>query len=162
MDYYPQPRPVLYGTRGDEPPAQTQTAPVRTGPPHYPPAPPLAGDAPDPFRNPRSKMVAERLGVPIGLALLYAVASAYSLLQIVTDTTGFTDPVIGRDVLAGEIVISLIVIGSLRRLGGREYLLAIGLALLQIAVTVVFKQWQSPALWVAVILALYLLRPSIV
>ena len=52
MDYYPQPRPVLYGTRGEEAPPQTQTAPVRTGPPRYPPAPPLAGDAPGPSDQP--------------------------------------------------------------------------------------------------------------
>jgi len=51
MDYYPQPRPVLYGTTEEESPPPTQTAPVRIGPPRYPPAPPLAGDAPDPFNH---------------------------------------------------------------------------------------------------------------
>ena len=48
MDYFPQPRPVLYGTSADEPLPQTQTKPVLTGPPRWPPAPPLAGFAPEP------------------------------------------------------------------------------------------------------------------
>src|SRR4051812_148169 len=49
MDYYPQPRPVLYGTSAEDAPPQTQTAPGRVGPPRWPPAPPYAdfGDNPD-------------------------------------------------------------------------------------------------------------------
>src|SRR5437762_11291134 len=56
MDHYPQPRPILYGTSGEQTPPQTQTGPVRTGPPRFPPAPPAAGDAPDPFDRPPGRL----------------------------------------------------------------------------------------------------------
>jgi hypothetical protein len=178
MDYYPQPRPVLYGTSGEETPPQTQTAPVRTGPPRYPPAPPLAGEAPDPFyRPPRTLTNVFECGALV-LALLYAFASAYSLLQIILGTTQFASVGAGRMVLSGEIVISLIVILTLVRLGGlarisgrdyvlvlrrvsgREYVLVLGLVALHVSIGIAFGQWQSPALWVAIAVMLYLLKPS--
>jgi hypothetical protein len=171
MDYYPQPRPVLYGTSGEEAPPQTQTAPVRTGPPRYPPAPPLAGDAPEPFPQPtRTFMtVHERAAIP--LALLYAIASVLSVLQVMLGVTGFANPAVGPFVLSGEILMSVIVIAALARLGGREYLLArhaprreylvaLVLVALQVSLGIVFAQWRSPALWVATTVMLYLLRPS--
>src|SRR3982750_109040 len=104
MDHYPQPRPVLYGTSWEEAPPQTQTAPVRTGPPRYPPAPPLAGDAPDPYYPPPRTLTNDYDRGAMALALLYAIASAYSLLQILLGTTQFASQVTGRIVLSGEIV----------------------------------------------------------
>lgn len=164
MDYYPQPRPVLYGTSDTEVAVQTQTAPVRTGPPRYPPAPPTTEEAPDPFNRPPPAAVsyADTRAVPPGiLSILYAVASAFSLLQFVLGKMPFDNPVVGEIVLLGEVVIGIVVIACLRWLGGREYLLAWGLVILHVSVGVALAQWQSPALWVACALLLYLMRPSV-
>lgn len=77
MDNYPQPRPVLYGTNWEEDTPQTQTAPVRIGPPRYPPAPPLAGDAPEPFDegSPRNFIHMRKRGKWVArvLELLYKI-----------------------------------------------------------------------------------------
>src|SRR5947209_3071627 len=105
MDHYPQPRPILYGTSGEETPAQTQTAPVRTGPPRYPPAPPLAGDAPDPFGRQPGRLINYHKRAVMLLALLYAAASAYSLLQMMLGTTRFANVSLGQIVVSGEIAI---------------------------------------------------------
>src|SRR5262245_35343983 len=110
VDYYPQPRPVLYGTSVAEAPPQTQTAPVRIGPPRYPPAPPLAGDAPDRFDpvpggvTVTDESVAYDRGVRL-LVLLFTLASVYSLLQIALGTTGSSDPVAGNALPVVEIVL---------------------------------------------------------
>jgi hypothetical protein len=165
MDYYPQPRPVLYGTRGDDAPPQTQTAPVRTGPPRFPPAPPQAGDAPDPFDRFRGTFASDYIEQPRWgaklLALLCAIASVYSLLPIIQGAPGFANVVAGEIVLSLEVAISLLISACLVWLGGREYLLALGLALLHVALGVSFSQWQLPTFWVAVAVTLYLLRPSV-
>jgi hypothetical protein len=164
VDYYPQPRPVMYGTSDTEAAVQTQTAPVRTGPPRYPPAPPLAGEAPDPFNRPRPTFApgVDMRTVPPGiLSVLYAVASAFSLFQVVLGKTAFDNPAVGEIVLLGEVVIGIAVIACLRWLGGREYLLAWGLVILHVLVGMALAQWQSPALWVACALLLYLMRPSV-
>ncbi len=93
------------------------------------------------------------------LAFLYAVASAYSLLQVALGVTGFADPVLGSWVLAGEIVASLTVIAGLLWIGGREYLMSLGFVVLHIATGTALGQWQSPALWVAIAVLFYLVRP---
>jgi hypothetical protein len=64
--------------------------------------------------------------------------------------------------LVVEIGLSLIVLASLYMLGGREYLIAVGLLAVHIGMGVAFGQWQSPLLWVAIAVTLYLLRPSMV
>src|ERR1700704_4678019 len=128
MDYYPQPRPVLYGTSVEETPAQTLTKPVRIGPPRYPPAPPLAGDAPDPFDPPPVQLMShkDRVTVPLAvLAVLYVISSAYSLLQVMLSTTPLAGSNVGQIALTAEIVIGLVVIASLIWPGGRAYLLAL-------------------------------------
>src|SRR5437588_2827536 len=85
MDYYPQPRPVLYGTSEEARAPQTLTDPVRIGPPCYPPAPPFAGDAPEPFNTPSGLnhyQITRRMPLAIPLSILYGVASVYSLMQL--------------------------------------------------------------------------------
>src|SRR5205085_5049315 len=94
------------------------------------------------------------------LVFLYAVASVYSLRQMLLGTTQFASLAIGHIVLSCEIVIGLIMIACLVWLGGREYLLALGLVVLHVTLGAIFAQWQSPALWVAIAVMLYLLRPS--
>src|SRR4029079_11049028 len=110
MDHYTQPRPALYGTEHDEPALQTQTGPVRAGPPRYPPAPPLAGDAPEPFEwRPRIAGSTRELGA-VPLAFIYALASLYSLLLILQQRTGTVGLTVERTVLISESVISLFVV----------------------------------------------------
>src|SRR5689334_2022425 len=84
MEYYPQPRPVMYGTAHEEAPPQTEIAPVRTGPPRYPPAPPLAGDAPFPYEPPREYLASMHEPAAVLLAILYALSSVYSLSQLIS------------------------------------------------------------------------------
>jgi hypothetical protein len=160
MDYYPQPRPVLYGTSAVETPAQTLTKPVRTGPPRYPPAPPLAGDAPEPFDPPPMRLMSHHGPISAPLAVLYAIASAYSLLQIMLGTTPIAGSSVGQIALTVEIAIGLVVIASLIWPGGRPYLLALGLVALHVSIGIALAQWQSPAFWVAIVVLLYLLTPS--
>jgi hypothetical protein len=163
MDYYPQPRPVLYGTSAEETPAQTLTAPVRIGPPRYPPAPPMAGDAPDPFDPPPMRLMSHKDRVTVSLAVLavlYVFTSAYSLLQVMLGTTLLASSNVGQMALTAEIVIGPIVIASLILPGGRPYLLAVGLVALHVSIGIALAQWQSPAFWVAMIVLLYLLTPS--
>ena len=126
MDYYPQPRPVLYGTSNEESEAQTQTAPIRVVPPRYPPAPPLAGDAPEPFGNGhrRSRSYEEYYSQPVSfrtpLIVLCAIAAVYASLQLVLGTSGFANPILGGSVLVGEVMVELVVIASLVWLGAEN------------------------------------------
>lgn len=152
MDYYPQPRPVLYGTTAEEAPPQTQTAPVRTGPPRYPPAPPSTGYAPEPFPHNGARPSVALAGIAHP-AILFAVASAsaYSLLQVALGTAGLVSTVAAA---AGLIVIACVQWRTVW-----EYRLAVSLAVLHVLVGVAFSPWQSPALWLAIAVMLYLLRP---
>ena len=164
MDYYPHPRPVLYGTTVEESSAQTQTAPIRVGPPRYPPAPPLAGDFPEPFGNSnrRSRSYAEYYARPASfrrpLIVLCAVAAVYASLQLVLGTTGFANPVLGGIVLVGEITLVLVVMASLGWMGGREYMLALGSCFVLVSLGVILGEWQSPVLWIAIVILILLLR----
>ncbi len=158
MDEYPQPRPVLYGTWEDEPPARTLTMPVRSGPPRYPPAPPLAGDAPDPFEPSRSGAFTAQRGTPSlqilpFLRFLYTVATGYSLILLFLG--------VGQIVELSEIMIGVFAIASSQWLSGRTYLFTLSLVALHVALGIVFAHWLSPALWVAGAILLYLLRSSI-
>jgi hypothetical protein len=153
MDYYPQPRPVLYGTAAEEAPPRTQTAPVRIGPPRYPPAPPSTGYAPEPFPHygARPRVTIEGVLHPAVLLIVEA-ASAYSLLQVAMGRAGLVSIVVGT---AG-----LIVLACLQWRTVLQYRLAVSLAALHVLVGAAFGQWQSPALWVALAVTLYLLRPT--
>ena len=166
MDYYPQPRPVLYGSTVEESGAQTQPAPIRVGPPRYPPAPPLAGDAPEPFGNAnrRSRSYAEYYSQPVSfrtpLIALCAIAAVYTSLQLVSGTSGFANPVLGGIVLVGEITLVLVVIASLAWMGGREYMLVLGSCIILVSLGVVLAEWQSPVLWIAIVILILFLRPG--
>ncbi len=163
MDYYSQPRPVLYGVNEEESPPQTQTAPVRSGPPRYPPAPPLAGDAPDPFgrfRVPQVTLTNAHL-VGTALALLYVVGSAYSLVQAVLDIPGSANHAMGRMALLIGFVISLMIVPCSRWLGRRGYRVDLGLVALHISLAVALEQWQSPSMWVAIAVFPYFLVSSV-
>ncbi len=162
MDYYPQPRPPLYGTSAEKPPPETQIAPVRIGPPRYPPAPPSTGYAPEP-REPFDlpSYGAKGRAHPV-IGYFVAAAVAFSLLQLALTGMGLAGLVAAPIALVVEIGISLIVLACLQMLGGREYLIAVGLLAVHIGVGVAFGQWQSPLLWVAIAVTLYLLRPSMV
>ncbi|HET9493762.1 MAG TPA: hypothetical protein VFR15_05990 [Chloroflexia bacterium] len=153
MDYYPQPRPVLYGTSAKEAPPRTQTAPVRIGPPRYPPAPPSTGYAPEPFPHygARPRVTIEGVLHPAVLLIVEA-ASAYSLLQVAMGRAGLVSIVVGA---AG-----LIVLACLQWRTVLQYRLAVSLAALHVLVGGAFGQWQSPALWIAVAVTLYILRPT--
>src|SRR4051794_23110179 len=107
MDYYPQPRPVMYGTTNDETPAQTQTAPVRIGPPRYPPAPPLGGDAPFPFGRPPAFISIMHEPGAVPMAILYAFASAYSVLQAIVGGPNLSHAFPGQIILLGEMALAL-------------------------------------------------------
>src|SRR5690348_7924059 len=144
MDHYPQPRPALYGTSREETPAQTLTKPVRSGPPRYPPAPPLAGDAPGPF-DPPPLAVSRRSHydpVSVLLAILYAIALVCSPVQIALGMTPFTFSNVGP--LTAESVMGLVVIACLVWPGSRAYLLGQLLVALHVSIALVFAQWQSP------------------
>jgi hypothetical protein len=162
MDYYPQPRPPLYGTSAEKPPPKTQTAPVRIGPPRYPPAPPSTGYMPEP-REPFDLPSYGAKG-RAHLVIRYFVAAAvtFSLLQVVLTGVGLGGFVAAPVALVVEIGLSLVVLACLYMLGGREYLIAVGLLVVHIGMGVAFGQWQSPLLWVAIAVTLYLLRPSMV
>ena len=165
MDYYPQPRPVLYGSTVEERGAQTQTAPIRVGPPRYPPAPPLAGDAPEPFGNANRRIhsYAEYYSQPVSfrapLIALCAIAAVYASLQLVLGTTGFANPVLGGIVRVGEVTLILVVIASLACMGGRTYMLVLGSCIVLVSLGVVLAEWQSPVLWLASIILILFLRP---
>jgi hypothetical protein len=163
MEYYPQPRPVLYGTSAEETPPQTQTAPVRIGPPRYPPAPPSTGYAPEPHDPRRRRPLrgeGEKGRAPRVVLYTFTAAIAYSLLQVVLTAAGFAVGLAAPLVLLVEIAISLVVLACLWMLGGREYLMAVGLLAVHISLGVAFAQWQSPLLWVAIAVMVYLLWPS--
>jgi hypothetical protein len=87
------------------------------------------------------------------------VAIAYSSLQVVLTAMGLAVGVAAPFVLVGEIAISLVVLASLWMLGGREYLVAVSLLAVHICLGVAFTQWQSPLLWVAMAVMVYLLWP---
>lgn len=171
MDVYSQPRLALYGTSGDESGLPTQTGPILTGPPSYPPAPPLAGDAPDPDRGPNvNPNVGDRLlreyrlrTMPFsGLFIcLLALSSAYSLRQFLLEAPRFSDAVVGQAVLTCEFIVGVFVATCLLWLGGREYPLALGALAIHVSLGAIFGQWQSPTLWAAVVALLYLLRSPI-
>jgi hypothetical protein len=170
MEFYPQPRPALYGTRGDESELPTQTGPTLVGPPNYPPAPPFAGDAPDPNRGPNVYPNAYRLlrefrlrAMPYsGLFLcLLALSAAYSLRQFALEAPGFSDAMVGQAVLMCEFILGVFVSMCLLCLGGLEYPFALGALALHVFLGVIFGQWQSPTLWAAVVALLYLLQAPI-
>jgi hypothetical protein len=153
MDYYPQPRPALYGTAAEEAPPRTQTAPVRIGPPRYPPAPPSTGYAPEPSpHNGAGPSAANTSVTPAAILTVVASASAYSLLQVALGTAGLISTLVSA--------VGLIVIACLQWQTVREYRLAVSLTVLHVLAGAAFSQWQSPVLWVAVGVTLYLLRPS--
>jgi len=167
MDYYPQPRPVLYGTRADEPPPRTQIAPVRTGPPRWPPAPPLADFAPEPgddnWWHSRWILPIDRLRRPAALMLLsivYALATAYTCLQVVLNPSGMAGLRVGLVALGIEFVLGLLVTLSLWWPYGEGYLIALCAAPLQILIGIVLGQWLWLFLWLAIVVCIYLLLPS--
>jgi hypothetical protein len=153
MEYFPQPRPVLYGTAAEESPPRTQTAPVRIGPPRYPPAPPSTGYAPEPLphNGARPRVTIEGVLHPAVLLIVEA-ASAYSLLQVALGTAELVSTVVGA---AG-----LVVLACLQWQTVLQYRLAVSLAALHVAVGAAFGQWQSPGLWIALAATLYILRPT--
>ncbi|MEO5951167.1 MAG: hypothetical protein ABIQ44_01745 [Chloroflexia bacterium] len=116
MDEYPQPRPVLYGTWEDEAPAQTLTLPVRSGPPRYPPAPPMAGDAPEPGEPNRNRYVSSGPLYEVRsdgrkkviLVLLYAAYLVLSLALAVWNVEQFA--------VLGFVAIVVIVYAVVRKL----------------------------------------------
>lgn len=161
MDYYPQPRPVIYcNCEEEESSPPTQTWPVRSGPPRYPPAPPLAGDAPDPYDGSgsgRSGTIAgpraPGLQLIISLLVLYVATSAFSLVQVFFGA----DPLL----LLIEVGFAVVVVWSLLWLGGQTYALAVQLLGLHVVLGLLFWQVLSPAWWVALAMLIYLFRPSI-
>jgi hypothetical protein len=167
VDNYPQPRPVLYGTSAEDATPQTQTTPVRTGPPRWPPAPPFAEFAPDPSdgngkgsRWNSALASAPRPLISAFLGFLYMFAVAYSFLQVFISPAGFADPFTGRLILLVEVALGVLVTLSLWWLDGLGYLTALFPALLQIVPGVVFGQWLLPGFWMAVVVCTYLLLPS--
>ncbi len=168
MDHYPQPRPVLYGTHDEETPAQTQTAPVVTGPPRYPPAPPWAGEADGPgeprWHNylPASARSPDSAPGRFVVAALYALASVYALYQVAILPQAFAElPLASRLLLLLQIVAALWVVPCLSILQETEYLVALGISLFQLLLALVAGEWSSPGLLVALIACIYLLRPSL-
>jgi hypothetical protein len=168
MDYYPQPRPVLYGTSGDEPLPQTQTTPVRMGPPRWPPAPPLAGWAPEPddwgsdgwhWQPYLLTGMARTMERPASFALLgflYVAATAYSCILLATSTLSSA----GSPVAVGiEIAFGLLTTLSLWLPNGRGYLAAICMALLQVVLGILLGQWLWPPFWLSIAVCIYLLLP---
>lgn len=165
VEYYPQPRPVLYGRSQEKSPPQTQTLPVRSGPPRYPPAPPLAGDAPDPFERgpvslPEWTMDRREPGFAL-LGAIYVSGLLLSLLQAIFGFAQFANPLTGQIVLVGEVVVGFFVTSTLRWPGGRAYLLSLMLLLAYLPFGVVFARWQSPAFWASIMVLLYFMRPSL-
>ncbi len=165
MDYYPQPRPVLFGASNEESGPQTQTAPIRIGPPRYPPAPPLAGDAPEPFDNSNGRsrsyeeFYSQLVSFRTPLIVLCAIAAVYASLQIVLGTSGFANPILGGSVLLGEVMVELVAIASLVWLGGREYILVLGSCIVLVSLGAILAQWQYPVLWIAIVILVLFLRP---
>ncbi len=167
MDNYPQPRPVLYGTLAAEDRPRTQTAPVRTGPPRWPPAPPHAGFAPEPgdgnwkpYRwNPVQDM-ARRPGIFGLMCVAYSLATAFSLLYIILNPAAFADTFIGRLVLIVELSLGLLVSLSLLWPDGLGYLMALCPAMLQGVTGIIFGWWLLPGFWMAIVVSVFLLLPS--
>lgn len=163
VDEYPQPRPVAYCNWDDEPKAQTLTLPVRSGPPRYPPAPPMAGDSPDPFDRRRAGGYGARsiLGTmsppstrfaPL-LVGLYAASAGFAFVQL---------PVGGEPgLLIVEVLLGIVVVPSLWWLSSKTYRTALWLAAITVVLGVVFSELASPVMVMAVATILYLLRPSL-
>jgi len=167
MDYYPQPRPVLYGTSADEPPTLTQTAPVRQGPPRWPPAPPLADFAPEPGdgrpKRYRWNPAIDQLDRPAAMTLLstlYGLAVAFTCLQIAANASGLSASSAGFVALGIEIVLGLLAALSLWWPWGLGYLTALAPALLQVVLCILLGQWLWPLFLVAIASGIYLLLPS--
>jgi hypothetical protein len=163
-DYFPQPRPVLYLNTEEEVRAETETKPVRTGPPRYPPAPPLAGDAPDPDRQPNRGRVEMLSYHPDRAATLftaaYVLATAYTLFQLLWNLLVSGGTRAALTPLLVEFGLGMVVTAWLLMLEGTEYVPILGLVGLHAGVGLALAQWQSPGLWVAVALLIYLERPS--
>jgi hypothetical protein len=167
MDNYPQPRPVLYGTLAEEALPRTQTAPVRTGPPRWPPAPPGAAFAPEPgdgnrkpYRWDPTPDLARRPGTFGLMSVSYALAIALSLIYIILNPAAFADTFTGRLVLIVELSLGLLVSLSLWWPDGLSYLTALCPALLQIVIGIIFGWWLLPAFWMAALVLVFLLLPS--
>jgi hypothetical protein len=95
------------------------------------------------------------------LALVYGLASAYSILQTLLTTLNTAGLVVALALMLAQALLTLLVISALLVPTGREYLLGLGLVLLQVLAGIVLAWWQSPAFWAAIAVLLFLLRPSI-
>jgi hypothetical protein len=169
MDYYPQPRPVLYGASAEEPPPQTQIAPVRTGPPRWPPAPPLADFAPEPddwwrdgwhwqpYLLIGTARTMERPASFTLLGFLYGAATAYTCILLATSTLSSVDSPFAVGI---EIAFGLLVTLSLWMPNRRGYIAAVCMTLLQVVLGIILGQWLWPFFWLAVVTCIYLLLPS--
>jgi hypothetical protein len=166
MDHYPQPRPVLYGTSAEEAPPQTQTQPVREGPPRWPPAPPFAefGDNPDePSRRPVASEAdyASFLGAGRGrfvVAALYAAASLYALVITIFVPEAFSAMSLASHVfLLFQIAAVVWVVPGIVNINYRGHGAVAVVALIQLVLAIIAGAWFSPGMIVAVAVLLYLL-----
>jgi hypothetical protein len=166
MDYYPQPRPVLYGNPAEEAPPRTQTSPVRAEPPRWPPAPPSAGFADNsgdhqPWRGPvpaqsRSNDAPGRyvIAVLYALAFTYALCVALFMPQVLADIAP-----VARLFLLLQIAAAPWVVPCFAVLERWEYLVALGVSLLLVVLGLFAPLWLSPGMIAGLCGCIYLLRP---
>ena len=168
MDDYPQPRPVMYGTSEEDAPPQTQTAPVRAGPPRWPPAPPMAGDwdggsDDNSMRHnympaaARSRLVVRGRFV---VAALYALASVYALYVVVFVPQEFAGlALLSRLFLLLQIVASVWVVSLLLATPPLAVIVS-GICIIQLVLGVVAGEWLAPGTLAAIVMLLYLFFAS--
>jgi hypothetical protein len=153
MDYYPQPRPPVYGTRYDEPSPTTQNKPVRVGPPNLLPEPNGFDGKPRPFAVRLCRTYRkERLA----LAALYAFASIAGVLYVVSSA----QPFLFVSLVGLQAVLSGRVIAFLVRRADFEHLLCLHLSAVLTLSGFLFGQWTFPATWLAPATFLFLLLNS--
>ena len=173
MDYYPQPRPVLYGTSAEDAPPQTQTAPVRVGPPRWPPAPPLAGDWEGDYGDdsshwqsylPADYKLSELRDARRGrfvVVTLYALASVYALYEVAFEPQSFaTLSLLPRLFLLMQIVAVFWIVPSVLLFRRAENLLVFFICFAQLVLGIVAGELLTPGTVAALAVLLVLWHSS--